>query len=487
MGLTLADVIEGIGGKRIDLSAAPRVREFVIDSREVQRGDVFIAFKGERVDGHDFVQSAFERGAVAAMVDKSQVGRLEGMNVETVEPSSLPAFQPSNLSTPILVAVDNTEQGLQKLATWWRNKFNVRVIGVTGSVGKTTTKEVISQVLSVKYDVLKSEGNLNNALGVPLTLLKIESRHTHAVLEMGMDRLGEIAAYCEWTTPSVGVITMIAPVHLSKLGTMANIVRAKTELLAALPSAEQGGVAILNDDDERVRGMASQTKARVVTYGLSSRANVWASDVESYGLDGISFTLKHGSKTTRVHAPLLGQHSVQTALRAATVGLVEGMTLEEAVEGLSLQAPQLRIVMATGPHDSLVIDDSYNAAPESTLAALNLLKEINGSAPRIAVLGDMLELGDAEQIGHEEVGCRAALVADVIIGVGQRSRFMCRAAVECGAEKERVFHVESNGEAIMLLNEILTKKHIVLVKGSRGMKMEEIVNALGALVEESKW
>ena len=272
--------------------------------------------------------------------------------------------------------------------------------------------------------------------------------------------------------------------HLERLGSIENIVKAKSELPAALPSAEQGGVAILNDDDERVRGMAAVTKARVITYGLTSRADVWADDIESFGLDGIAFTLHYKNQTRLVKLPLIGRHSVQTALRATATALAEGLALDEIVEGLALPLAQLRLVVAKGPRGSLVLDDTYNASEESTLAALNLLNEIEDEGPRIAVLGDMLELGDAEKQAHDEIGCRAALVAQVIIGVGEKSRWTCQAAVECGTPRDRVFHVLTNGEALEVLNEIVTEKCVILVKGSRGMQMEKIVAGLGGLADD---
>jgi UDP-N-acetylmuramoyl-tripeptide--D-alanyl-D-alanine ligase len=225
--------------------------------------------------------------------------------------------------------------------------------------------------------------------------------------------------------------------------------------------------------------MTSRTRARVVSYGLTPRAEVWAGDIESHGLSGVTFVLHHGPRSAFVNMKLLGRHSVHTALRAAAVALTEGMSLEEVVEGLGSDPSQLRLVVTSGPHDSLVLDDTYNASPESTIAALNLLKDINGSTPRVAVLGDMFELGDAEQSGHEEVGCRAAQVAGTIVCVGERSKHTARAAIECGAKRANVHHVADNAAALALLERLIVEKSIVLVKGSRGMKMEEIVQGLG--------
>ncbi|MCS7060082.1 MAG: UDP-N-acetylmuramoyl-tripeptide--D-alanyl-D-alanine ligase [Anaerolineae bacterium] len=491
--LTLADVIEGTGGPRIPAWENRTLREVVIDSRQALRGDLFIALRGERADGHDFVTDAFNRGASAALVDRP-VELLSGHTFIDVQHTEIKSdWAPVGDNTPVLIRVDNTLKALQRLSGWWRRKIGalaprLRVIGVTGSVGKTTTKEVIAQVLNIRYRTLKSEGNYNNEIGVPLTLLKLNAEHERAVIEMGMYQRGEIAAYCEWAQPHVGVVTMVAPVHLERLGTIENIQLAKAELVQALPSAAEGGVAVLNDDDERVRAMAGMTRARVVTYGLSPRADVWAEQIESRGLDGITLTVHHGSQSRRARAPLLGRHSAHTVLRAAAVGLVEEMNWDEIIEGLRQSSAQLRLTVLEGPHRSLVIDDTYNASEESAIAALNLLAEIgNGAAAgagsgmvRIAVLGDMLELGDVEEQAHRNVGCRAATIARYVVCVGRRARWIAEEAVQCGADANCVYTCDTNAEALRVLATLLRDRSVILVKGSRGMKMEEIVAGLTA-------
>jgi UDP-N-acetylmuramoyl-tripeptide--D-alanyl-D-alanine ligase len=475
--LTLADVVEGVSGQRVESLARYAVRNVVIDSRQALRDDLFVALPGEHTDGHDYVSHALGRGALAALVHHDRLSRLEGVTAGWLD-ARAPIEAPSEgWITPLLIRVDDTLAALQRLSAFWRSRFTLPVIGVTGSVGKTTTKEVVAHMLSARYDVLKSEGNYNNEIGVPLTLLRLRPNHQCAVIEMGMHALGEIAAYCQWAKPRIGVVTIVAPVHLSRLGSIENIAKAKSELPAALPPEEEGGVAILNYDDERVRAMAAITRARPFTYGLSPQADLWAEDIESFGLDGIVFTLRYGRGRWLAKLPLLGRHSVQTALRAAAVGLVMGMDIDEIIESLRTPATQLRLVVTKGPFNSLVLDDTYNASPESTLAALNLLAEIN-EGPRIAVLGDMLELGELEQKGHDEVGCRAGIVAQYVLGVGERAAWICRAAVECGAPRERVFHVMTNEEALAVLRQIVRERCVILVKGSRGMQMEEIVAGL---------
>jgi UDP-N-acetylmuramoyl-tripeptide--D-alanyl-D-alanine ligase len=469
------------------------VREVVIDSRQVMRGDCFVALPGERVDGHEFVSHALGRGAAVVLVqqdlDHSKYGGAVWVDARTGAVETIPAPEIAGAGEaeaeplPCIIRVDDTLPALQRLSTFWRDKFapKLRVIGITGSVGKTTTKELTAQVLGTHYSVLKNEGNQNNEIGVPLTLLKLRPQHEYAIIEMGMYSRGEIALFASLAKPHVGVITMVAPVHLERLGSLENIALAKAELVEALP---EDGVAILNDDDERVRAMRLVSKARVVTYGLTPRADVWADEIESFGLDGISFNLHYqeadGYGSFPMRVPLLGRHSVHTALRAATVAMVEGLTWEEILEGFLIPAPQLRLAVAEGPYRSLVLDDTYNASEESTIAALNLLAEVNGGT-HIAVLGDMLELGDAEMQAHRNVGCRAALVAQYVVCVGKRAKWIAEEARACGAAPTRVYHAVDNAAALAVLRELVKGKCVILVKGSRGMKMDEIVAGLAEL------
>ncbi len=293
---------------------------------------------------------------------------------------------------------------------------------------------------------------------------------------MGMYDVGEISDLARMALPQVGVVTIVRPVHLERARTLERIIQAKTELVAALPPAPEG-VAILNYDDPSVRGMAAATEARVFFYGLSRQADLWADHIEGLGLEGIRFRLHYQDEELHVKIPLLGRHSVHTALRAAAVGLMEGLTWQEIIEGMRGPLAQLRLVAVPGPHGATILDDTYNASPSSTIAALNLLDELDGR--KIAVLGDMLELGDYEQEGHEKVGMRALEVADVLITVGERGRIIGETALRWGMDADRVHIVGSNAEAIALLEGMVTGEDVVLVKGSRAMRMEEIVNALG--------
>lgn len=468
MGPTLGHILEALTSYR-PTHKEPAVSSFVVDSREAVAGSVFIAFRGEKADGHDYVADAFSRGATVALVDRPVSGDWAIIDARGGEVS-----MPDHL--PVCIVVDDTMRALQQIARNWRAKFNVRVIGITGSVGKTSTKELAAAVLSRRYRTLKSEGNQNNEIGVPLTLMNLRGHHQRAVIEMGMYAQGEIDLLCDIARPSVGVVTIIGPVHLERLGSMEAIVAAKQELVAALPD---DGVAVLNMDDPRVMSMAAHTRARVFTYGLDSGADLWADQIQSMGLDGVRFNLHHSGETMTVRVPLLGRHSVHTALRAAAVGLVEGLGWEEIIPGLGALSSQLRLVVIPGPRGSLLIDDTYNSSPDSALAALNLLADLDGR--RIAVLGDMLELGDAEHQAHQIVGRRAAGVADILISVGSRAKTIARQAIATGLPAERVHMVEDAPAAVPVLEETIHAGDVILVKGSLGMAMDRIVTALGRL------
>ena len=468
--LMLGHVLEALGGDGKGTLAQP-ISRTVIDSRQVVDGALFVALAGERADGHEYVADAFSRGAVAAIVERDVEALAPVVDFTCAPPVAPPAW-----SLPLLIRVTDSLEALQRVAAFWRRRHTVRVIGITGSVGKTTTKELTAAVLSRRYVTLKSEASYNNEIGLPLALMALTERHECAVLEMGMYDVGEIADLARIAQPHVGVVTIIGPVHLERAKTLDRIVAAKTELVKALPPGPEG-VAVLNHDDERVRGMAQSTQAHVFYYGLSPVADLWADDIEGLGLQGIRFQLHYGGETLHVKIPLLGRHSVHTALRAAAVGLIEGLTWQEIVEGLRGPSAQLRLVAVPGPAGSTILDDTYNASPASTVAALNLLDELEGR--RIAVLGDMLELGDYEWEGHEKVGMRALEVADVLITVGPRGRIIGETAVRWGMPADQVNMVEDNAGAIAILEQMVTGKDVILIKGSRVLEMEEIVDALG--------
>ncbi len=454
--LAVPDVWEGT--RRVLVAgrgpASATFQRAVIDSRQAGPGDLFFALRGEHHDGHDFVGEALARGAAGAVVER-------------------PLDAPEGAA---LFHVSDSLLALQELAAHWRRRHDVRVVAITGSVGKTTCKELVAEVLGSRYTVLKSEANRNTEIGVPLTLLGLTPQHQRAVLEFAMYDRGEIALLSRMASPQVGVVTNIGPVHLERLGSMGAIVAAKAELVEALPPAPEG-VAVLNGDDPRTAALASRTPARVLYYGLSEQCRVRASDVVGRGLEGMSFRLSYGEASVQVASPLPGRHHVYPCLAAAAVGLAEGMTLHEVADALGRARPELRLRVLAGPRGSTIIDDSYNASPASMLAALDLLAELPGPAGRrIALLGEMLELGAAEEEGHRQVGERAVAACDLLFVLGERARPLAEAARTAGLRDVRF--LESAAEAAEALRGELREGDYVLVKASRALALEDVVDAL---------
>jgi len=474
--LTLADVIEALTKIR-PADANEVVTEAAVDSRQVIPGGLFVALPGERVDGHNYVGEAFQHGASFALIQHEISGPYQTLRLTPDKLPSLPSGQdfsfPNEKEVPICLVVENTLTALQQIARFWRQKLDLSVVGITGSVGKSTTKEEVFEVLSQRYRTLKSPGNMNNEIGLPLTILRLGAGYQRAVLEMGFYVPGEIALLCEIARPQIGVITNIGTVHAERAGSQEAIFRGKSELVQALPG---DGVAILNKDDLLVSQMAELTRARVFFYGLDPEADLWADEVDGLGLEGIRFRLHYQGETLHVHIPMIGQHSVHTALRAAAVGLVDGLTWQEILDGLRHGYTQLRLTAVRSESGALLLDDTYNASPESMLAALNLLEELDGY--KVAVLGDMLELGKYEKQGHEIVGVRAAEVADVLITIGSLGHMIAEAARWSGMQAGKVIEFETTDEAIAYLQKSLTDKDVVLIKGSHSIRMDRIVSSL---------
>ncbi len=472
--LALSHIVEALTGTPA-VGAGQVVTDVVIDSRLAIPGSLFVALPGERTDGHDYVGAAFAKGAMAALVDRDlpDFYTLDLREAVTYD-------QAADFTLPACLRVENSLAALQRIAKFWRERLDLRVVGVTGSVGKTTTKEIIAAVLGTRFRTLKSEGNFNNEIGLPLSVLRLTESHERAVLEMGFYEMGEIALLCGIAKPQVGVVTNVYAVHLERAGSLANIVQGKGELVEALPSAPEG-VAVLNMDEPLVMGMVARTNARLLTYGLDPKADIWASDVVGLGLDGIRFQLHYpkARETLHIRFPMLGRHSVHTALRAVAVGLGEGLTWQEIVEGLQgIEArSQLRLYAVTGPGGSLILDDSYNASPESVIAALNLLEELEAKR-RVAVLGDMLELGDHEEEAHRLVGKRVADVVNFLVTIGKRAEVIADEALACGMKAKNIEMLPDRDAATAYLRQSLKPGDVVLVKGSHGMRLDRMVSEL---------
>lgn len=439
-----------------------------VDSRCVSEKGLFVALKGENTDGHQFVDQAFSNGAVLALVDHPIVSNFPLVDLSQ-DHFELPKSTPFSLQTPDALAA------LQTLAKYWRQEHNLMVIGITGSVGKSSTKELTSSVLGSQMKTLKNQGNMNNEIGLPLTLLSLNEKHKVAVLEMGFYVAGEIKLLCDIAQPQIGIVTNIGTVHAERAGSIEAIALGKAELVESLPASPEG-LAILNFDDPFVKDMACLTHARVFYYGLDPHADLWADEVESRGLDGIRCRMHFQDESLYVTAPLIGRHSVYTMLRAAAVALNMGMDWGSIFEAFKNDRVQLRIVTVKTASGAVLIDDTYNASPDSTMAALNLLDDIKGR--KVAVLGDMLELGRYEEAGHNKVGMRASEVADEIVLVGTRSLITRDAAVENGFPADMIHWFNDYRGATTYLLETLQLGDVALIKGSHSMHMEKIVSAL---------
>lgn len=484
---------QALTGQTPPLALPPLViPHVVLDNRDIEQGDLFIAFAGRHTDGHFFIGDALRRGARAII--SGEQGRAQAQEAgavlidctigrwETI--ATLPKqYRPE---IPLAYIVDDTTIALQQIGAFQRlhrGHPRLRVVGITGSVGKTSTKELAAVMLQQRYPTLHNPGSLNSEQGLPLTLLGLSWTHERAVLEMGMYDLGEIRTLCTLARPHIGIITNVGPSHLERLGTMERIAQAKGELVEALPSASDGGVAILNWDDERVRPMAEKTDAQIFRYGLTPEADLWADEIEGAGLKGIRFRFHYrrpGSndvESLHVRVPLLGRHSVHTALRAASLGLVEGYNWEEIVTGLQNTPAQIRLVVVAGINGCTVIDDTYNASPASTIAALNLLDDLEPERQgrRVAVLGDMLELGHFTDEGHQLVGRRTADVVDLLVTVGELGRAIGEEAIAAGLAKDCVQMLPEHEMTIAYLQQHIVQDDLVLVKGSRAVGMDVIV------------
>lgn len=455
---TAADLVRITGGRLLRPSDRPIVGG-AVDSRLVEPGNLFVALPGERADGHDFIAAAAAAGAAALIVARP------------LSDGALAA-----LGDVAVVRVADPLAALAALGAAWRSRFEPLVVGVTGSVGKTTTKEAIATVLSTQRRTLRNDGNLNNEIGLPLTLLRLRPEHEAAVLEMGMYAGGEIADLARIARPRIGVVTAVQPVHLSRLGSLDAIEAAKGELVEALPDGRSGGVAVLNADDERVARMAARTRARIVTYGFDRDAAVGAEEVVAAGRAGMRFVLRAGRERIAVTTRALGRHSVHNALAAAAVGLEAGLTLPEVAAGLvpGWSAPRRTEIREIG--GVTILDDTYNASPASTIAALELLATLPGR--HVAVLGEMLELGSEHAAGHRAVGRVAGERADLLVVVGAGANGIALAARARGLAKERILRVPDGEAAFELLRPRLVPGDTVLVKASRSIGLDRLVDRL---------
>ncbi|MFZ0758302.1 MAG: UDP-N-acetylmuramoyl-tripeptide--D-alanyl-D-alanine ligase [Candidatus Sulfotelmatobacter sp.] len=446
MKLTLSK-IAGFVSAHGEFAPEEVAQGYSIDSRTVTPGQLFFAVKGERLDGHDFVAQALEKGAVAAVVRNDQLGRYSGQTQ--------------------LLRVEDTLAALQTLATAVRRLWGKPVIAVTGSAGKTTTKDALAHVLSARFRIMKSEGNFNNHFGLPLMLLKLEPGHDVAVIEMGMSHAGEIRALAKIAQPDVGVVTNVAPVHLEFFESLAGIARAKYELIESLPA---GGTAVLNADDEYVSQFGRDFKGKVVTYGTGPAADVRAEKIQSKGTLGTEFDVVIGGGRERATLPLVGVHNVLNALAALAVGLERGMRPSEAVAALATLVPTDKRGQVLQVGNITVINDCYNSNPRALDAMVDALATM-AAKRRIVVAGEMLELGPAGEKMHEVSGQHIAQKKiDLLLGVRGQARAMVEGARQAGIRAEFFTTPEEAGQ---WLAREARDGDVVLLKASRGVKLEK--------------
>ena len=429
------------------------------DTRTLRPGELFVALKGERHDGHRFLRKALEKGA-------------SGLLVSSLPPRLRDELGPGG---PAVILVDDTLVALQDLALMMRCRSRCTAIGITGSCGKTTTKDLLASILGVRHRVVASQGSFNNEVGVPLTLLRLRPETDFAVLEMGSRAPGHIRDLARLALPDVGVITMIGRAHLQTFGDLRKVMRSKSELLQALP---EGGTAVLNADDPFFEDMRRMSPCRVLAFGTGRRAEVRGSGISTAEGGGVSFTLEiRGGGKRRIDLNLPGRHNAYNALAAAAAALAAGADLEEIEGGLmNAVATEWRMEMIRKAREITIINDAYNANPESMRAALEAMNEIAARSRAIAVLGDMAELGSQSEQAHREVGSMAVdYGTDVLITVGRKARLIARTARERGLPKGSVFTAGDVDEAAAILRAILEPGDVVLIKGSRFMGMERLV------------
>jgi UDP-N-acetylmuramoyl-tripeptide--D-alanyl-D-alanine ligase len=459
--LKIAEVIKATNGKLIYGDDEILVSGISSDSRTIKEGELFIPIIGERFDGHDFISEAFKKGASACITNKTIKGTKE----------------------KVIVLVNDTTKALGDLAQYYRMKFKIPLVAITGSVGKTTTKDMAASVLGQKLNCLKTQGNFNNEIGLPFTLLNLDNFHEAAVIELGMRGFGEIKRLSMIAQPDIALITNIGISHMERLGSKQNILKAKLEILEGL---NEKGILVLNGDDSLLRALDGLTEYDIRFYGIMDKADYNAYDIKSQGERGTVFNTVIEGYEYQVYVPLPGMHNIYNALAAIAVGIELNIPPEAVINGIAeAKASELRLnIMEIG--DIKVINDAYNACPDSMKASLDILSEAEGKNKKIAVLGDMLELGENEKNEHVEIGRYAAgKNIDLIVTVGQIALHIARGAVEAGFEKSLVYTFENTDGALLFLYENIEKNDVILIKGSRYMKMEYIIEKLKEKAEEN--
>jgi UDP-N-acetylmuramoyl-tripeptide--D-alanyl-D-alanine ligase len=459
--LTIEEVLKATGGKLLQGKERAFFQGISTDSRTVAEGELFIALKGSRFDGHHYALEALKKKAGGVLIEEDRVGdiRWNGHRSKAV------------------IAVKDTLFALGDIAQNWRRKYPTPVVALTGSNGKTTTKEMIANCLETTFPVLKTKGNLNNLIGLPLTLLTLSEKERVVVLEMGMNVPGEVRRLTEIAEPNVGLITNIQKVHLEGMGSLERLKEEKGELFRKM---RRDGTIIVNQDDPRVVDLASAYPSQKITFGIEHPAEVMAKEIRLRGEEGTSFTLILEGEAIEIHLRLLGRHFVANALSAVAVACLFGVEIKQAKEALEGFRPfAMRMEIVPLKRGMTLINDAYNANPNSMELALETLVEVKGKGRAIAVLGDMLELGEFATEAHQQLGQKVSeLSIDFLLTLGEEAAVVVESAVRHKFPLERTKVVESHSEAASILREMVRNGDWILVKGSRGMAMEKIVEAL---------
>ena len=457
---TLAEVLEALPQAKILKHQGEKFDSITTDTRKITPGALFVALKGERFNGEDFAAKAVEMGAAGVLVSSAYAGLVD-----------LPAT--------IIQAAGDTQLAYQQLAGFWRQKFQIPVIAITGSNGKTTTKDMTASVLSAKFPVLKTQANFNNEIGLPYTLLQLNEMHQAAVVEIGMRGLHQISALAPFAAPSIGIVTNVGETHIELLGSIENIAKAKSELVEAIPA---GGTVILNNDNPYTAAMKDKAAegVRIVTFGIDNDSDIKADELVSND-NSTTFKCRLGreGQVCQLTIPMLGRHNVANALAAAAAGYCLGLSCEEIARGLSeLNMTGMRFeCRQMGEYN--IINDAYNASPMSMKAALATLHELTAAKHQrsVAVLGDMLELGHVAVSAHRRVGQQAAEAGVAcLVALGDMGREIAAGAKEAGMKQ--VFACDTHQQAADQLKKLLKPGDTILFKGSRGMAMEKIIDLI---------
>lgn len=452
---SLMQVMQVTNAHLLKVTSAAVFGGVTTDTRKIEEGMLFVALKGENFDGHDFIAEAAKKGAIGALVNKDfDIAKVEDVDID-------------------ILAVEDTLKAYQDLAHYWRNKFNIPVVAITGSNGKTTTKDLTAAVLSGKYNVLKTQANFNNEIGLPYTLLQLDGSYDIAVVEMGMRGLGQIRDLTRIANPTMGVITNVGETHMELLGSIENIAKAKGEMAEAIGL---GGSVILNADDEYVAKMNSLTKACPIYFGVNHAGDIKAFDIKMKDDGTTEFEAIVGDKIAHFVLNMVGTHNVYNYLAALAVGYVCGLTVEEMQKGLANFKPTAMRFEYKKLGEFNLINDAYNASPMSTKAALENLVKV-AKQRKILVMGDMFELGDVAKKAHTDIGLLAGkLKLDMVLTRGELTRFTAEAARKTGVNK--VIECVDHKEAVAVLKKELSAGDTVLFKGSHGMHMEKIIELL---------